>query len=254
MQLPEHLPLPSVAQRLLAHALVAAVVQAPEPLHTDAVVALPPEQTAAVQTVVASGSTQAFPLTPSQVPLQGAVPPHGVRGDTGAPFTGVHLPSEAATLHDSHCPSHLPSQQTPSTQNPDAHMDPEEQLAPIARAGRHTPAGSQMKPAPHEVAVQALAHLAVPSVAQVPFGQAPSVGVLQEPAPLHSDAVVTFPAVHVAGAHTVALSGKVQLLPLVPSHAALHMPVPSQGSRGPTGVPVTALQVPTAFASLHDSH
>jgi hypothetical protein len=55
VQLPEHLALPSVAHRLLAQVLLAALVQAPAPLQTEAVVTLPFEQLAAVQIVAASG-------------------------------------------------------------------------------------------------------------------------------------------------------------------------------------------------------
>jgi hypothetical protein len=131
VQLPEHLPLPSVAHRLLVHELVAAIVHAPEPLHTDAVVALPPVQVAAVQTALPSGNTHAILLVPSHCPLHVPVPPHAVRVASGAPFNGVHFPSELASLQDSHCPSHLPSQQTPSAQYPDAHVPPAEQLAPL---------------------------------------------------------------------------------------------------------------------------
>jgi len=116
VQLPEHFPLPSVAHRLLVQGLVAAVVHAPEPLHTDAVVALPAAQLAAVQMALPSGNEHAIRLTPSHCPLQTPVPPQAVWGVSGAPFTAVHLPMDAASLQDSHCPSHLPSQHTPSTQ------------------------------------------------------------------------------------------------------------------------------------------
>lgn len=116
VQLPEHLPLPSVAHRLLAHALVATTVQAPEPLQTEAVVALPSVQVAAVQTLELSGKVQAWPLLPSHWPWQVPVPPQAVRVASGAPFTAMHLPTEPVCLQDSHCPSHLPSQQTPSAQ------------------------------------------------------------------------------------------------------------------------------------------
>ena len=91
-------------------------MHAPEPLQTEAVVALPPEQVAAVQTVELSGAAQALPLVPSHCPLQVPVPPQAVRVASGAPFTAVHFPAEAVSLHDSHCPSHLPSQHRPSTQ------------------------------------------------------------------------------------------------------------------------------------------
>lgn len=63
VQLPEHLP--SVPHRLLAHWLVVAAVHAPEPLHTDAVVALPSVQLAGVQIVALSGKVQALPFVPS---------------------------------------------------------------------------------------------------------------------------------------------------------------------------------------------
>ena len=102
MQLPEHLPLPSVAHMLLVHGLVVAIVHAPDPLHTDAVVALPPVQEAAVQMAVPSGNAHAIRLTPSHCPLQVPVPPHAVRVASGAPFNGVHFPRELASLHDSH--------------------------------------------------------------------------------------------------------------------------------------------------------
>jgi len=143
VQLPEHLPLPSVAHRLLVHGLVAATVHAPDPLHTEAVVALPPVQLAAVQTVLPSGKAHAIRLVPSHCPLQVPVPPQPVRVASGAPFNGEHFPSELASLQDSHWPSHLPSQQTPSAQYPDAHVVPEEQLAPLGWPMRQTPVVSQ---------------------------------------------------------------------------------------------------------------
>jgi len=143
VQLPEHLPLPSVAHRLLVHWLEAAVVQAPEPLQTDEVVALPPVQVAAVQMVESSGNVQAAALTPSHCPLQIPVPPQAVRVGSGAPFSAMHLPIDPASLQDWHCPSHLPSQQTPSAQYPEAHVAPTEQLEPLACPCRHTPVVSQ---------------------------------------------------------------------------------------------------------------
>ena len=143
MQLPEHFPEPSVAHRLLVHGLVVAIVHAPDPLHTEALVALPPVQLAAVQTVLLSGNAHAIRLVPSHCPLQVPVPPHAVRVASGAPFKAVHFPSELASLQDSHCPSHLPSQHTPSAQYPDAQVVPEEQLAPFFCPSRQTPVVSQ---------------------------------------------------------------------------------------------------------------
>ena len=66
--------------------------------------------------------------------------------------------------------------------------------------------------------MQLVAHLAVPSVAHWLFGQALDCDALHEPELLQTDAVVTVPLAHVAAVQIVVLSGKVQVLPLVPSH------------------------------------
>jgi hypothetical protein len=113
--------IPSAAHKLLPQLLVVAAVQLPEPLHTEAVVALPAAQLAAVQTVEAVGKAQAVASMPSHWALHLPVPPQAARGLTGSPLTALHLPSEPASLHDWHCPLHFPSQQTPSTQLPDVH-------------------------------------------------------------------------------------------------------------------------------------
>ena len=100
MQLPEHFPLPSVAHRLLVQGLVAAVVHAPEPLHTEAVVALPAAQLAAVQMALPSGNAHAIRLTPSHCPLQTPVPPQAARGLIGSPLIVLHVPTEPLSLQD----------------------------------------------------------------------------------------------------------------------------------------------------------
>jgi hypothetical protein len=66
--------------------------------------------------------------------------------------------------------------------------------------------------------VQLVAHLALPSAAHWLFGQVLELGVLQAPTLLQTDAVVTLPVVQVAAVQMAVLSGKVQVLPLVPSH------------------------------------
>jgi hypothetical protein len=48
------------------------------------------------------------------------------------------LPTEPATSHAWHWPSHIESQHTPSTQNPEAHSSPEVQLVPASFV--HVPA------------------------------------------------------------------------------------------------------------------
>lgn len=207
-----------MAHRLLAHALVAAVVQAPDPLHAEAVVALPAAQVAAAQITEPSGKAHAVPLIPSHCPLQAPVPPQAVRVGRVAPLTGVHFPVEPASLQDSHCPSHLPLQHTPSVQYPDAHMAPEEQLVPLACASRQAPVVSQYEPVPQELAVQLLAHLALPSAAHLPSEHRLDIEALQAPTLLQTAAVATSPFTQVAAVQTTVLSGNVQVLPLVPSH------------------------------------
>jgi hypothetical protein len=142
VQLPAHIT-PSAAQRLLPQAFVEVVVQLPEPLQTDAVVTLPPVQLAAVQTVALSGDLQVMALVPSHCALHLPVPPQAARGLIGSPFTILHLPTDPDSLHDWHWPSHLPSQQTPSTQFPDVHWVAAEQLAPLSRVLAHVPVESQ---------------------------------------------------------------------------------------------------------------
>jgi hypothetical protein len=66
--------------------------------------------------------------------------------------------------------------------------------------------------------VQLVAHLALPSVAHLLSGHVEEIEVLQEPAPLQTEAVATLPLVQVAAVQTAELSGKEQVLPLVPSH------------------------------------
>jgi hypothetical protein len=102
--------------------------------------------------------------------------------------------------------------------------------------------------------VQLLAHLALPSLAHWLFGHVLPVEVLQSPLPLQTDAVVILPLVQIAAAQTVVLSGKVQVLPSEPSHWAWQAPVPPQGVRGLSGLPLMALHLPTEPASSHDSH
>jgi len=60
---------------------------------------------------------------------------------------------------------------------------------------------------PQELAVQAVAHFALPSAAHWLPGQSLTAGVLHAPALSHTEAVVTLPAVQEAGVQTVALSG-----------------------------------------------
>ena len=78
------------------------------------------------------------------------------------------------------------------------------------------------------------------------------VDAVQFPEPLQTDWDVTLPFEQVAGVQTVELSGKTHAVPLVPSHWALHFPVPPHAARELKGSPLTALHLPTEPASLHD--
>jgi hypothetical protein len=142
VQLPAQVT-PSAAHRLLSQAFVPAAVQLPELLQTDAVVTLPAEHFAAVHSVVLPGKAHAVAVVPSHWALHLPVPPQAARGLIGSPLTVLHLPTEPVSLHDWHCPSHLPSQQTPSTQFPEVHWVPAEQLAPVSRVLAHVPVESQ---------------------------------------------------------------------------------------------------------------
>ncbi len=102
--------------------------------------------------------------------------------------------------------------------------------------------------------MQLVAHMAPPPVAHRPFEQALVCASVQEPAPLQTDSVVIMPSLQAAAAHTVPALGKVHASVSAPSHCPWQGAVPGQASRGATGVPVTAVQLPTVLASLHDSH
>lgn len=94
----------------------------------------------------------------------------------------------------------------------------------------------------------------IPSAAHRLLSQEFVVEVVQLPAPLQTDAVVTFPIEHLASAQTVTLPGKVHAVALVPLHWALHFPVPPQAGRGLIGSPATVLHLPIEPVSLHDWH
>jgi len=79
--------------------------------------------------------------TPSQDPPQSELSEaHCGRPPAGAPSTAEQVPPFDGRLHASHCPSHEPSQQTPSTQYPVAHWLAPEHVPPFATSAVHTPA------------------------------------------------------------------------------------------------------------------
>jgi hypothetical protein len=74
-----HLPLPSLAHKPDGQVEAVGVLHDPVLLQTDAGVAEPLWQFAALQTVLLSGKVQALALVPLHWPLQGAVPPQAAR-------------------------------------------------------------------------------------------------------------------------------------------------------------------------------
>jgi len=129
--------LQALAQRVasmhapLTHTAGAPARQLPAPSQTAALVATPAWQLAAPQAVCAAGKTHAVRFAPSQVPPHTVpAPAHAARVPRGLPVTAVHAPFMFASPQDWHLPVQADSQQTPSTQNPDAHSSSFLQSAP----------------------------------------------------------------------------------------------------------------------------
>jgi hypothetical protein len=98
------------------------VLHAPAPSH------LPSH--AAPQIVWFDGYAHALEAVPSHVPPQvDPAPAHGARLPWGGPITGEQVP-RACVSQAWHCPVHAESQQTPSTQNPEAQMSADEHFSP----------------------------------------------------------------------------------------------------------------------------
>ena len=77
-------------------------------------------------------------------------PPHtvpsevqGLRPVMGAPLTAVQVPRLAVRLQASHWPVHWPSQQYPSTQNPEEHWFQPVQATPLPSLLWQWPVASQ---------------------------------------------------------------------------------------------------------------
>lgn len=108
--------MPSLAHCPLAQLLVSLSVQAPAPLQTEAVLALPLAQLVGVQTFSAFGYLQRVAEAPSHEPWQPPAPSQASRAPRGGPLaTVVQVPSVPGSLQASHCPSQGRSQHTPST-------------------------------------------------------------------------------------------------------------------------------------------
>lgn len=86
------------------------------------------------------------------------------------------------------------------------------------------------------------------------LGQVLVVAAVQFPEPLHTDWVVRLPLAQLAGVQTVVPPGKAHAVPFVPSHWAVHLPVPPHAARGLTGAPLTAVHFPAEPDAAHDWH
>lgn len=111
--------------------------QAPLPLQS----AIRPPLHPGPQTVFPSGYAQAIADLPSQVPAQPC--PSSAQAlrfvPCGLPTMVVQLPAVPAASHAWHCPSHAVSQQTPSTQKPEAHSLGAPHVEPRRLFGAHVP-------------------------------------------------------------------------------------------------------------------
>jgi hypothetical protein len=77
-------------------------------------------------------------VVPLQVPAQ-AVPSVAQAGlpPVGAPVTGEQVPALPETVQEPHCPVQAVSQQTPSTQLPEAHWSAAVQAVPLVLSETH---------------------------------------------------------------------------------------------------------------------
>jgi hypothetical protein len=183
-------------------------------------------------------------------------PPQRPVGSVPFAGTGVQVPSDAVSVHETHGPSQAALQQTFCPGSP-AHVSPVWHWAVIVQG---PPLGSR----PHEplrhVAVGAQ-RLAVPQVAlqaappQVYGKQEVGAGVAQLPAPSHDDWAVNvvIPAGHVASLHFVPgmyfWQAPATQRPFVPQVVAPWSRQIPFGSRLPVG---TFVQVPGVPGSAHD--
>jgi hypothetical protein len=162
------------------------------------VVAVSSAHAAGAHSVVASGNRQAASFLPSQAPAHAPAPPQGLRLPTGAPCTGVHVPSWPPRLQAAHWPAHAALQQRPSTQKPLAHWLAAPQAAPGASLGTQAPAWHQAPAAQASSARHAVLHAAGP---QAKRSQDWVWGGGQAPAPSQEAADVAVPPVQEAARH-----------------------------------------------------
>jgi hypothetical protein len=118
--------------------------QAPAPSQTEPCTVVGPAHVVDPQLLPAFAAARQAPF-PSQnpsAPHVSADAAHASFGSTSARI-GPQSPVDPDTLnaarHDTHAPSHFPSQHTPSVQNPDWHWLPSVHAWPFASGGTHAP-------------------------------------------------------------------------------------------------------------------
>lgn len=177
--------MPSLAHCPLAQLLVSLSVQAPAPLQTEAVLALPLAQLVGVQTFSLFGYLQRVAEAPSHEPWQAPAPSQASRAPRGGPLaTVVQVPSVPASLHASHCPWQGRSQHTPSTHWLLTQSALTEHASPLAAGS----GGESAPPAPASGSLPAPAPgssgLVPPFIAAAPLLAAPPVDVAAPALPL----------------------------------------------------------------------
>jgi hypothetical protein len=199
------------------------------------------------------GYAQAAGCVPSQAPPQTEPSDtQGARPVRGTPATAVQVPTLPDSPHASHWPLQALSQQTPSTQCPDAHWFAPPQVCPCVSSGTQTPAEHQLPLVQSESALQLPAHAVGPQENGV---QSCVCSAGHDPAPSQdAESVAVVPAQEAARQDTE-LPGKVQDAVCVPSQLpAQRVPSEAQGPRVPCGAPEAGEHVPSLPETSQASH
>jgi hypothetical protein len=128
------------AQTYGSHAFVVAGRHAPSPSQVRCELSTPATQLSGAQAVPAACSRQA-PLPshmPSRAQVDGASSGHSLAGSSPAAI-GMQDPSLPGRLHATQAPPQAAPQQTPSTQNPEAHCSAWSQVAPSGLRASQAP-------------------------------------------------------------------------------------------------------------------
>jgi hypothetical protein len=190
---------------------------------------------------------------PSQEPPQ-AEPSvvHAGRAPWGSPLTATQVPALPATSQAWHCPSHVWSQHTPSTQLPLAHW-----LAP-PQATPSPSRGTQIPPEHQSPAAQSASRAQLPRQAVAPQAYGSQLCVCcagQDPAPPQPAARTAMPPAQLASRQVTAADGYAQAAVITPSQAPPQtVPEPRQAVRAPWGSPTTGEQTPSLPATSQAWH